>query len=303
MRDDAAFVKELRDELSQVCWLAPEEIRARGEWRSRRVLLLTFAVVLVMVSGAGVVVVARHLLPSAPTTVTGPTLLAEPQSRLDDGPLAGDLTWPLAEPDSGEIPAQALLQPADLPTGVGEHLTELGLGETVEVNPMLEACRQERGLPSQAVSSQLSRSQTLLGTGPAPDLLLMQDVYRVAPQTATRFFTDLDVRMAPCASWRSVGDVEIDGRPYQAAATHRFTVSARDFAGDGSVLLRHTMTAPIDQSDGRQLGPSDRTDSVVVRVGDLVTVLRLGPESTEKELRRLAGVAAQRMCVASRPTC
>lgn len=41
----------------------------------------------------------------------------------------------------------------------------------------------------------------------------------------------------------------------------------------------------------------------MVRVGDLITVLTVGRDGTEPELRQVAAVAADRLCVAANVAC
>lgn len=70
------------------------------------------------------------------------------------------------------------------------------------------------------------------------------------------------------------------------------------------MLLRHDVSQPRDQQTGKPIGDLPRpTSTAVVRVGDLITVLGVGQTGTEPELRRLAEVAARRMCLAANPPC
>ncbi|SCL55002.1 hypothetical protein GA0070606_2375 [Micromonospora citrea] len=287
MRDDTSFVERLRRDLSDVRWPEPAEIRARARRRSRRTAAAAAAVVFLV---AGVAVGVGDRLRPAPASEAASTG---------------------GEPGRYEVPTAALLQPADLPAPAAPPMVEAGLGERVRVDVRLEACLENRGTRPEWVESRYSRSQTLLrarpaGAVPQPrDVLLTQDLYRVHPAAAPGIVDDLARRLTPCVAWQRHGQTDRQGRVVEeAGATHGWHVVERDFAGSQAAMLRHTVSSPRHLVTGREVGGAPApTSTAVVRVGDLVTVFSLGDGGSEAELRRLATVAATRMCAVANPRC
>ncbi|MEV1332777.1 hypothetical protein AB0J20_24760 [Micromonospora costi] len=285
MRDDLTFAEQVQRDLRDVHWPGPEEIRALARRRSRRRIVAATAVLaLAGISAAAVAVPGGSSPP--PAASASPT--ASPRA---------------------EITREALLQPADLAQPVDVELYESGLGEMVNLSSMLGYCREDQGLPVGWVESRLSRSQTMLREGRAgadsrpADVVATQGLYRLAPDEANAFFSELDALVAPCARWRSVGPYELKGRSGTAEAVHSWQVVRRGFAGDEAVVLRHTVSRPRDLKTGETVGDEIRpTDTAVVRVGDLIAVLNLN-EATEAELMQLSVVAAARMCASANPGC
>ncbi|MGV9211281.1 hypothetical protein ACTFTM_05390 [Micromonospora sp. RB23] len=286
MRDDPTFVEEIQRELRDVRWPEPAEIRARARRRSQRRIVV--ATVVLALAGVSAVAVA------APRTSPPPAL-----------PIA----VPTASPTRHEITTDALLQPADLSQQVEVQLSQSGLGEPVRLDRMLEACRTSQGRSAGTAYSILSRSQTFVPRRATPiltksDRLVTQDLFRLTPDAAIQLLATLDDVLAPCAEWTSVGEYEVGGATGTGMATHRWAVVQRGFAGDGAVLLRHTGTQPVDQKTGEPIGSAPGPDTTaVVRVGDLITVLKAGQDGGELDLPRLAEVAARRMCAAANPAC
>ncbi|MFG2165726.1 hypothetical protein [Micromonospora chersina] len=292
MRDDARFVELIHRDLREVRWPEPTEIRAAARRRSRRTALASAAAVLVVVSVTAVGV-TRAGTPAPPPAAT-----------------AGG---------RAEISAEAMLAPADVPAKSDERLGDTGIGEAVRVDDVLRACARDQGLPADETVSRYSRSQTLIGTaaveGFAPNRMpvVSQDVYRLPAGAPARVFAELDRLVAACSSWQEVSPVQGDNGTVTATVVHRWTVAASDFAGDQAVLLRHAISVPLDPATGKPVGitppPEDR---LIVRVGDLVTVLvpgeplRLGVPGnrvTQAQLLDLARAAAGRMCAAANPGC
>ncbi|MGK5672795.1 hypothetical protein ACSNOB_08125 [Micromonospora sp. URMC 106] len=288
MRDDTRFVERLHRDLRDVRWPEPAEIRARARRRSRRTAAAAAAVVF-LVAGA----------------VAGAGDWWHRPATSSEAASVG------AGPGGNEVPTEALLQPADLPATTAPPLVEAGLGERVRIDVALEACLRNRGARVEWVESRYSRSQTVLRARPAgavpqpEDVLLTQGLYRVDPAAAPMVVDDLARRLTPCVEWQRHGQTGRQGRVVaEAGATHRWDVVERDFAGSQAALLRHSASAPRHLTVGRELGGAPApTSTAVVRVGDLVTVLSLGGGGSEAELRRLATVAAARMCATANPRC
>jgi hypothetical protein len=284
MRDDPSLVEQIQRELRDVRWPAPEEIRSRARRRSQRRIVV--ATVVLAFAGASAVAVA------APRRSPAPAL-----------PAAS------ASPTRHEIPLDALLQPVDLPQQVDVQLSQSGLGEPVRLDHMLGYCRTSQGRPEGWQMSILSRSQTFVPKHAAPiltqsDGLVTQDLFRLVPETARQLFANLDDLIAPCAEWLNVGPILTAGGTRTGEALHRWSVVQRGFAGDDAAILRDSLTATRDLETGQPLGEAPSPILLaVVRVGDTVSVLRLGHDGTEAELMQLAVAAAARMCAAANPTC
>ncbi|MGI5525476.1 hypothetical protein ACQEUX_31670 [Micromonospora sp. CA-259024] len=286
MRDDPTFVERVQRDLHDVRWLGPEEIRSRARRRSQRRIVV--ATVVLALAGVSAVAVA------APGTSPSPVLPA---------------AAPSASPTRHEITTDALLQPADLPQPVYVQLSQSGLGEPVLLDSVLGHCRTSQGLSDGWQPSILSRSQTLMrkpstGMLVEGDALVMQDLFRLVPETATQLLATLDDLVAPCAEWRSAGPLETVGSTHTVEVVHRWAVVQRGFAGDDAAILRDSLTAARDVQTGQTFGHAPPpTLAAVVRVGDTVSVLRLAGDGTEAELRQLAVAAAARMCAAANPAC
>ncbi|MEU4679491.1 hypothetical protein [Micromonospora sp. NPDC023737] len=286
MRDELTFVDRVHQDLRDVRWPDPGELRARARRRTRR--NIAAATALVALAGTSAVALVAPGRPSAP-----PAASATPSMS-----------------PRAEITSDALLRPADIGfASATEQLTEAGLAEPIRIDDMLEVCRTSQGR-SEGRASRWSRSQTLLrerraGVALQPsDVLAMQDVYRLTREGAESFLADLDETVAPCARWRSVGPYETKGRSGTAEAVHEWAIVQRGFAGDDAVMLSHTVSQARDVKTGETFGDVPRpTYKAVVRVGDLIAVLGLGRDGTEAELLQLAVVAAARMCRAANPGC
>ncbi|MCO1595139.1 hypothetical protein M8C17_08180 [Micromonospora sp. RHAY321] len=288
MRDDLAFVEQVRRDLEDVRWPEPQDIRARARRRSRRTAVA--ATVVLTLAGVSAFVATGGGGESAPPPVAAS---ASP-----------------TPPARGEIAAESLVQPADLSQPAQVQLSESDFAQPILVDSMLGHCGQSRGMTPTWPISRWSRSQTLLRERPVGvdhtvgDLLLKQDLYRVAPETGASLFADLDRLLATCAEWASAGPYTMAEQTVTAQAVHNWTVVQRSFAGDGAAMVRHTQSPVRDQKTGETIGDAPRpTSTAVVQVGDVVAVLTLGRDGTEPELSRLAEVAAHRMCLAANPPC
>ncbi|MFC3504341.1 hypothetical protein ACFOOK_25700 [Micromonospora krabiensis] len=283
MRDDLTFAERVRRDLHDVRWPGPEELRARARRRSRRRIVAATAVLAI----AGSTAVALGT-PGGSLTPAQPAASAAPD----------------ATPTQHEITTDALLQPSDLPSPVEAQLSQAGMGEPVRVDAMLDQCRTNLGLPEGWQVSRLSRSQTLLRARPAgteprnADVLVMQDVYRLGTQDeATLALLTLQHLVDPCDEWRSRGPYDWKGQTGTAEVVHRWQVRLLDSGGNGGLLLSHTMSRARDVNTGATFGDVPRpTDTAVVQVGDLVSVLSLGRDGTEAQLQQFAVAAVARMC-------
>ncbi|MGK5442182.1 hypothetical protein ACSNN7_10220 [Micromonospora sp. URMC 105] len=293
MRDDLNFVDVLRRDLRDVRWPDAAEIRIRARRRSTRRAVGAAVAILVVLSA--------------------PAVAALPAGSGRSHP-AGPVPSPAVR---AEIPIEALLQPEDMSAKVDERFTQSGLAEPVVVEPEWTRCLEQKRVSPAWERSRYSRSQSLSRNPPTQSphpsgldfdtsIQLIQDVYRVDPQVTGSLFAGIDRRVDACRDWGDTQRGQIaEGEWADIFARHRWDVVGRGFAGDESVVVRHTISeSRRDDADGEVLAfPPEPQSTAVVRVGDLVTVLKLGSLGGELELRRLAVLAAERMCAAANPAC
>ncbi|MFG3419559.1 hypothetical protein [Micromonospora sp. NPDC048063] len=294
MRDETTFVDQLHRDLRDVRWPEPAEIRARARRRSRRTALGAAAVTTVTVLTVAAFGVVDHIGGNRP--------LATAEGATAAGVTVAGAAGPDA-PVRAAIPMEALLQPEDLPEKETPRLTVTGIHEPIRIDGELTKCLRNRGLPAAAEPSRYSRSQTVMGVR-LGEPLLRQDLYRVRTEEAGKIIPDIDRQVNSCPEWETDGVVWRDGRDVEIVTTHRWQVVARGFAGDESALLRQVMSEPRRAKTSTVVGDAPKPLSTAfVRVGDLVTVVSISRDSSEAELRRLAAVAATRMCGAANPPC
>lgn len=239
MRDEMTFVERLQNDLRDVRWPEPAVLRERARRRRRRAMVGTATAVLVLAAGPVI----------AGVGLGGPPAVAPPQN---------------SQSAYVEIPHEVLVQPTDLTAMTDPPLGQAGVGELVQIDKLLPVCLEEQGRAAYWEPSRYSRSQTLLrasadGARRPADVLLSQDVYRIAPERVAGFFNRLDEMLAPCANWRSTGDVLWGDRIARAEADHRWEVTDRDFAGDEAMLIRHTITATRNLETGATREPAPPT--------------------------------------------
>ncbi|MCX5069239.1 hypothetical protein OOJ91_25675 [Micromonospora lupini] len=285
--DDLAFVERVHRDLRDVRWPEPEEIRATARRRRRRTAAFAAVAVLAAVTGPAYALKER---PEAPPTAA---------TRV-----------PVDATTAADIPQEALLTPAEVPAPTGVQLGDAGLGEAVRLDPALQRCGDERGVPAARVYSRYSRSQTLLSPtkegATAVRVQLSQDVYRLAPAVGAQLFTELRMLLDACPERHVVENVVAAGEATPNDSKHAWQAAATNFAGDESVLVRDVPYAPRGPAADRTLQPSKPVGmTVVVRVGDLVTVLVPNPDLDlrEPDLETLGRTAAQRLCPAANPAC
>ncbi|MER7415345.1 hypothetical protein ABT346_00925 [Micromonospora peucetia] len=304
MRDEMTLIEQLHRDLRAVRWLEPAEIRAGARRRSRRKALTAAVTVLVVMSGSAYAAAGRSVSPP-------PLVAAASMSPANVAP--------------GEIPQEALLTPRDVPLKTGAQLGETGIVEPVRLDPVLESCGRARGVPSDAPTSRYSRSQTLLWAPVDPTMrysALTQDVYRVDPGQGRLIFGLVGMLLNACAEWQSTGATFLGGHPVASVQTHRWEAPVSGFAGDESVMLRHESLTPRSQDGGKAVPATPSVEvTMVVRVGDLVTVVATGPDTvadvvaepvdgvrpgrglSHADLEALGRTAARRMCAAANPGC
>ncbi|MGW4155558.1 hypothetical protein ACWEDF_20610 [Micromonospora chersina] len=306
--DDLTFVELVQRDLRDVRWAEPSELRARGRRRSRRAAAAVTALAVLLVASATTVVAGGHVGGPTDTVVTGAGA---------GSPTSTPVTFP---PFGRGIPEGVLLEPRDLTLKTGARLGDVGLGEPVQVDGQLESCARQRGIYLQPTVSRYSRSWVLLR--PVAEVsdrvppVLSQDVYRVDPPWGLGLFGDIDRMVQVCPTWRTSSLLTLTGRTVSAETEHRWEPAVTGFAGDQSVMLRHVTGQARDRSGGKAVGPAASIDvTLVIRVGDLVTVIVPGPGTIEDrvdgsgpglsyaQLEALGRVAARRLCGAADPGC
>ncbi|MFG1881814.1 hypothetical protein [Micromonospora sp. NPDC049102] len=288
MHDDLAFVEQVHRDLSDVQWPEPQEIRARARRRSRRTVALATVAVLAAVTGPAY-------------ALTGGTSAAP------------DAALPVSTqgPARADIPLDSLLAVTEVPVKNPVQLGDAGLGEVVRLDPTLQRCGDDRGVPAVPAYSRYSRSQTLLSStkdGGAPARVeLSQDIYRVDPLVSTRLFTHLRVLLDACPEWYVAERTLVAGETTPNESRHAWETAASNFAGDESILVRYVPFAPAGPATTeRALQRSSPVGmTVMVRVGDLLTVLEPNPDLGlhDADLEALGRVAARRLCPAANPAC
>ncbi|SCL61288.1 hypothetical protein [Micromonospora chersina] len=308
--DDLTFVELVQRDLRDVRWAEPAELRARGRRRSRRTAAVATAVAALLVASATTVVAGGRSGGPTDTVVTGAGA---------GSPTSAPVASP-APSGRAEIPEAVLLEPRDLTLKTGARLGDVGLLEPVRVDGQLESCAHQQGIYLQSTVSRYSRSRVLLrpvaeaSDGVPP--VLSQDVYRVDPPWGMGLFGDIDRMVQVCPTWRTSSLLTLTGRTVSAETEHRWEPAVTGFAGDQSVMLRHVTGQARDRSGGKAVGPAASIDvTLVIRVGDLVTVIVPGPGTIEDrvdgsgpglsyaQLESLGRVAARRLCGAANPGC
>ncbi|MFG3553178.1 hypothetical protein ACGGAQ_02195 [Micromonospora sp. NPDC047557] len=285
--DDLAFVERVHRDLRDVRWPEPEEIRATARRRRRRAVALAAVAVLAAVTGPA------YAMKDRPAALPDAALPASTQS-----------------PVRMDIPLDSLLPVTEVPVQGAVQLGDAGLGEVVRLDPTLQRCGDDRGVPAVPAYSRYSRSQTLLspakdGAGPVR-VELSQDVYRLDPLVGARLFTHLRALLDACPEWHLAESVVAAGETTPNESKHAWETAASNFAGDESILVRHVPFAPGGPASGRTLQRSSPFGmTVVVRVGDLVTVLEPSPDLGlhDADLKALGRTAARRLCPAANPAC
>ncbi|GIJ77352.1 hypothetical protein SAMN05443287_105235 [Micromonospora phaseoli] len=290
--EDLRVMELLQRDLQGVRWLEAAEIRAVARRRSRMGMALVFLAVLSTSVVAVAAMPAREGVAPAGRSTVSPT----PRE---------------------EIAPEALLHPEDMPTNVGAPTTDTGVGEPIELDPAWTRCLEEKRIKPLWETSRYVRSQSLTQDPPAwvadgtdarwsKSISLHQKVYRISPELERTFFAGIERRITPCLAWESVEVGQIEMKEWADFwAVQRWEVTAEGFAGDESVLIRHTTgETRRDDANGEVVArPMEPETIAVVRVGDLVTVFRLSNWGGDVELRHLATVAAKRMCLAANPPC
>ncbi len=283
---DPIFSDLYRD-TDDLVWPPTEQVRRRGRQRTRRTQIAAglATVVAVGVVASGVALarpdVAPPPVPPATVEPTTPTPTPTPSSTPSAEPSASGAATPsrttgrpagstgggsTSRAPSRTIPAAAMLQLADLPSGFTIET------EGVEGDWSLESvtlfCRNES--PTLADGQIATRSVTF----DSPTDWLTQRVTRHSGTSATTVMKNLRKFVAGCE---------------MEQPDDSLSIMAESLGGDDGVLVG----SDIGGKPGRWL---------FVRQGDLVAQLRLDSQTTPTDARRLARAVANRLC-AGTDTC
>ncbi|WP_018810724.1 hypothetical protein [Salinispora pacifica] len=293
MRDELSVSEPMQRGLRDVRWLEAAELRARARRRSRRTALLAG---IVLVGTLAVVTVAVINPPWSYSPATSVPV----QAAVGSTPAspAGQVAAVRSD-----LPPELFVQQSDLVVRTELHLGEAALGGTVTLGLGRDRCG-----PGPEAEAWMNRSQTLLrwsagGPDRLGDILVVQDLYRFRGDDAARFFAEVRQTIASCPQQGEVWTAYHEGSAVELKALHHWDTPQVDFAGEESLLLRHSSSLSVNPTTGEPQAVANSPElRVVLRVGDLVTVLFLSMAG-EAELVRLADVAARRMCTAASPPC
>ncbi len=293
MRDELSVVEPMQRALRDIRWPEAAELRARARRRSRRTALLAGGVLVGTLAVAIIAVVNR---PSG----FQPSTSAPVQAAVGSTPAS---TAGLVAGMRSDLPPELFIQQSDLVVRTELDLKEAAAGGNVTLGLGRGRCGLGPG-----AEAWMSRSQTLLrwsagGPDRIGDVLVVQDLYRFRDDGAARFFTEVRQTIVACPQQGEVWTADYEGRGVNLQTVHRWDTPRVGFAGDESLLLRHSSSLLPNPATGElQTVVNSPELRVVLRVGDLVTVLFVSMAG-ETELVRLADVAARRMCIAANPPC
>ncbi|MEV4690910.1 hypothetical protein AB0K27_07260 [Micromonospora echinospora] len=278
---------DLYQDTEDLVWAPTEQVRRRGRQRARRTQLAAglAAAVAVAVVATGVVLARPDAAPPpvppatvepitptpAPTPNSTPS--AEPSasgtstpSRTAGEPAASIGGGPTSRAPSRTIPAAAMLQLADLPTGFTMRTGKVDGDWSLEF--MTSFCVNES--PTLSDGEVATRSVAF----DSPSDWIVQRVTRHSGTSAATVMKNLRKLVTGC-EMEQPGD--------------SLSIMAESLGGDDGVLVG----SEVGGRPGRWL---------VVRQGDLVAQLRLDSQTTPTEARRTARSVANRLC-AGTDTC
>ncbi|MBB5110614.1 hypothetical protein ACLQ2Y_09540 [Micromonospora echinospora] len=278
---------DLYQDTEDLIWAPTEQVRRRGRQRARRTQLAAglAAAVAVAVVATGVVLARPDAAPPpvppatvepitptpAPTPNSTPS--AEPSasgtstpSRTAGEPAASIGGGPTSRAPSRTIPAAAMLQLADLPTGFTMRTGKVDGDWSLEF--MTSFCVNES--PTLSGGEVATRSVAF----DSPSDWIVQRVTRHSGTSAATVMKNLRKLVTGC-EMEQPGD--------------SLSIMAESLGGDDGVLVG----SEVGGRPGRWL---------VVRQGDLVAQLRLDSQTTPTEARRTARSVANRLC-AGTDTC
>lgn len=281
---DPIFSDLYRD-TEHLVWPPTEQVRRRGRQRTRRIQIAAglAAAVAVGVVASGVALarpdVAPPPVPPATVVPTSPTPAPTPSSTPSAEPSESGSPRPsrttgrpagttgggsTSRPPSRTIPAAAMLQLADLPTG-------FTMTTKVDGDWSLESvtiyCENES--PALDVGQVASRSVQF----DSPSDWIVERVTRHSGTSADTVMKNVRKLVTGCRPTRPEDSLSI---------------MAESLGGDDAVLVGGDMGTPARW--------------VVVRQGDLVAQLRVDHQTTPSEARRVAGWVVNRLC-AGTDTC
>jgi hypothetical protein len=252
-------IRSLRGQEPPGGFASAEAVRRRGTRRTYR-QLLTAAVAVLAVAGGVVTWAGTRTERQVPPVTTSVT--------------------PSASGTSSVRPP-VTLTPAMFLTAADLRLGNLAIGQAGEIGRDVwmwqDICRQYRraDYPSLAERVQMDwRDFSTNGSGAG-----VQMIERYEPGAGRRNFDDVRARLRDCDGMQS--------DPVVGAEPIRWTLVANGFAGDDAVLAKYEQP--------QRGGPVKVRFQVAVRVGDLVSTVRLDAVTSEATARDIAAKAAARL--------
>ncbi|MDG4827742.1 hypothetical protein O7627_00295 [Solwaraspora sp. WMMD1047] len=251
----------------QLHWAPTEQVRRRGRQRSRRLAAGT-----VLASAVAVAVVASGVVALAGRPDVGPvppppaTNSPTPSPTPSPNPPAVPTTPPPSVPPDGPsaesrgssptIPAEAMLQLSDLPTGFQQEALSRGEGDwtLAFAASLCEQSWNAFGLPHVADRYVAFRS---------PQVGVLQEAKRYRDENAARYLDRVRAGVESCSD--------------------RFSVLDEDFAGEESLVIQFDAGGLVSLY-------------VVVRQDDLVTTVWRSGQPDQAAATRLGERAADRLC-------
>lgn len=276
---DPIFSDLYRD-TEHLVWAPTEQVRRRGRQRTRRTQIAAGLAAAVAVGVASGVALARPdaappppvppatVVPTTPAPAPTPssTPSAEPSAsgtptpdRTTGGPAAAIGGGPTSRPPSRTIPAAAMLQLADLPTG-------FTMTTKVDGDWSLESVTIYCDNESPALNAGQVASRSVQFDSPSD--WIVERVTRHSGTSATTVMQRVRQLVTGCEPTRP-GD--------------SLSILAESLGGDDAVLVG----SEIEGTPARW---------VVVRQGDLVAQLRVDHQTTPSEARRVVGWVVNRLC-------
>ncbi|GAA4708101.1 hypothetical protein [Phytohabitans rumicis] len=291
MRDPGNLPQLLAQDLAEVDWPAPDQIRARARRRTIRKAVAAPAAVLLVVASVWLLVGPGRDGGLADDPVGGSGPSASPSASPS---VAASYTMP-----AGWFGPEDLVQPADVGAGYTlENENAFAPGEYPTWSFNADECDAYAGLRITAFRSYTWMRINIVAPGgddaAVPAVHAELNSYPTAT-VAKQVMSDVRAMVGACAEFSYAGgEASTEARP--ARVVHTYSVEGERFAGDESVLIRH-VTRSVDASTGEVL-PGDQAVIpeilAVVRVGDRVEVLSTYQDDRDR-MREIATKAARRL--------
>jgi hypothetical protein len=265
----------LARDLADVRWPPPTRIRARGRRRTLRTVAVAPVAVVLILASVWLLVRPSHQDAAPPPVGSTPTV-----------------SVPV-----GWFGPEALVQPADV--GEGYHLDNqhaFAPGEDPSWSFSMDQCPAYAGLGIEKPHAYTWKRINIVTeqAGAGGDRDVFANLSRYPANAAQQVMADARQAVAACPEYSYEGG-EGSTKERPARTVHRRTILQEGFAGDDSLMIRHTYHT-VDASTGRRLTDVQEGTALIVamRVGDRVEVLETYHDDPAW-LREIAVRAARRL--------